>query len=204
MEPRRRNPLRRYPTAVCISVWHFGLTQSKTRALNSPGVTAWQVCDRRVCRVDVALCGRIFPPRPHARPSGLACFCRLFARHAVDVHRDAFLRDAARQFACLGLAPRRRHGGPSGFYFDTVNKDVDGRHKAGHDDRRQASALKLAPMGPSPVMTNEHDPCQPDFGLLRCHLHGTAIAADQCVPVVPLEIRRVDTIVVAWCLIGDL
>jgi hypothetical protein len=37
MEPRRRNPLRRYPTAVCISVWHFGLTQSKTRALNSPG-----------------------------------------------------------------------------------------------------------------------------------------------------------------------
>ena len=37
MEPRRRNPLRRYPTAVCISVLHFGLTQSKTRALNSPG-----------------------------------------------------------------------------------------------------------------------------------------------------------------------
>ncbi len=36
MEPRRRNPLRRYPTAVCISVWHFGLTQSKTGALNSP------------------------------------------------------------------------------------------------------------------------------------------------------------------------
>ena len=39
MEARRRNPLRRYPTAVCISVWHFGLTQSKTRALNSPVVT---------------------------------------------------------------------------------------------------------------------------------------------------------------------
>ena len=38
MEPRRRNPLRRYPTAVCISVWHFGLTQSKTRALNSPAL----------------------------------------------------------------------------------------------------------------------------------------------------------------------
>ena len=37
MEPRRRNPLRRYPTAVCISVLHSGLTQSKTRALNSPG-----------------------------------------------------------------------------------------------------------------------------------------------------------------------
>ena len=37
MEPRRRNPLRRYPTAVCISVLHFGLTQSKTRALNGPG-----------------------------------------------------------------------------------------------------------------------------------------------------------------------
>ena len=36
MEPRRRNPLRRYPTAVCISVLHSGLTQSKTRALNSP------------------------------------------------------------------------------------------------------------------------------------------------------------------------
>jgi len=38
MEPRRRNPLRRYPTEVCISVLHFGLTQSKTRALNSPGI----------------------------------------------------------------------------------------------------------------------------------------------------------------------
>jgi hypothetical protein len=37
MEPRRRNPLRRYPAAVCISLLHFGLTQSKTRALNSPG-----------------------------------------------------------------------------------------------------------------------------------------------------------------------
>ena len=36
MESRRRNPLRRYPTAVCISVLHFGLTQPKTRALNSP------------------------------------------------------------------------------------------------------------------------------------------------------------------------
>ncbi len=36
MEPRRRNPLRRYPTAVPMSVWHFGLTQSKTRALNGP------------------------------------------------------------------------------------------------------------------------------------------------------------------------
>jgi hypothetical protein len=40
MEPRRRNPLRRYPTAVCISVLHFGLTQSKTRALNSPEMPA--------------------------------------------------------------------------------------------------------------------------------------------------------------------
>jgi hypothetical protein len=39
MKPRRRNPLRRYPTAVCISVWHFGLTRSKTRALNSPDET---------------------------------------------------------------------------------------------------------------------------------------------------------------------
>jgi len=36
MEARRRNPLRRYPKVVCISVWHFGLTHSKTRALNSP------------------------------------------------------------------------------------------------------------------------------------------------------------------------
>jgi len=35
MEPRRRNPLRRSPTAVCISVLHFGLTQP-TRALNGP------------------------------------------------------------------------------------------------------------------------------------------------------------------------
>ena len=47
MEPRRRNPLRRYPTAVCISVWHFGLTQSKTRAAGSPrpsqgGGVRWQ------------------------------------------------------------------------------------------------------------------------------------------------------------------
>ena len=40
MEPRCRNPLRRYPTAVCISVWHFGLTQPKTRALNSPVSTS--------------------------------------------------------------------------------------------------------------------------------------------------------------------
>jgi hypothetical protein len=39
MEPRRRNPLRRYPAAVCISLLHFGLTQSKTRALNSPAPT---------------------------------------------------------------------------------------------------------------------------------------------------------------------
>ena len=45
MEPRRRNPLRRYPTAVCISVLHFGLTQPKTRALNSPGERA----SRRLC-----------------------------------------------------------------------------------------------------------------------------------------------------------
>jgi hypothetical protein len=35
--------LRRYPMAVCVSVWHFGLTQSKNRALNSPGYPA----DRR-------------------------------------------------------------------------------------------------------------------------------------------------------------
>src|SRR5689334_11626947 len=29
--------LRRYPMAVCVSVWHFELTRSKNRALNSPG-----------------------------------------------------------------------------------------------------------------------------------------------------------------------
>jgi hypothetical protein len=29
--------LRRYPMAVCVSVWHFGIAQSKNRALNSPG-----------------------------------------------------------------------------------------------------------------------------------------------------------------------
>ena len=40
MDPRRRNPLRRYPTAVCISVLHFELTRSKMRALNSPGTSA--------------------------------------------------------------------------------------------------------------------------------------------------------------------
>ena len=40
LDPRRRNPLCRHPTAVCISVWHFGFTPSKLpkkRALNSPG-----------------------------------------------------------------------------------------------------------------------------------------------------------------------
>ena len=42
------------------------------------------------------------------------------------------------------------------------------------------------------------------FPLLRGHLHGTAIAADQGVPVVPFQIRCVDTIVVAGRLIGDL
>ena len=46
MESRRRNPLRRYPTAVCISVLHFGLTQPKTRALNSP---AWPPNSERQC-----------------------------------------------------------------------------------------------------------------------------------------------------------
>ena len=53
MEPRRRNPLRRYPTAVCISVWHFGLTQSKTRALNSP--------DQGPCSYDMKTCSRVRP-----------------------------------------------------------------------------------------------------------------------------------------------
>jgi hypothetical protein len=43
MESRRRNPLCRYPTAVCISVLHFGLTQPKTRALNSPGFTSYWI-----------------------------------------------------------------------------------------------------------------------------------------------------------------
>ena len=43
MEPRRRNPLRRYPKVVCISVWHFGLTHSKTRALNSPATLSSRV-----------------------------------------------------------------------------------------------------------------------------------------------------------------
>ena len=49
MEPRRRNPLRRYPTAVCISVLHSELTQSKTRALNSPGChpRAGQFCTQK-------------------------------------------------------------------------------------------------------------------------------------------------------------
>ena len=39
MEPRRRNPLRRYPTAVCISVLHFGLT-SPRRELSCLSVIA--------------------------------------------------------------------------------------------------------------------------------------------------------------------
>ena len=43
------------------------------------GITAWQICDRRVCGVDVSLRHRIFPPRPHARLSGLACLRRFFA-----------------------------------------------------------------------------------------------------------------------------
>src|ERR1700735_421535 len=53
MEPRRRNPLRRYPTAVCISVLHFGLTQSKTRALNSPGAGSATRC---LSGIAVAFC----------------------------------------------------------------------------------------------------------------------------------------------------
>ncbi len=31
--------LRRYATALCISLWHFGLTLFQTRALNSPWVS---------------------------------------------------------------------------------------------------------------------------------------------------------------------
>ena len=41
MEPRRRNPLRRYPMAVCIGVWHFGLTQPtrpKDKSVEQPWV----------------------------------------------------------------------------------------------------------------------------------------------------------------------
>jgi hypothetical protein len=52
MEPRRRNPLRRYPAAVCISLLHFGLTQSKTRALNSrAGTPSCVNCDSDFCAV---------------------------------------------------------------------------------------------------------------------------------------------------------
>ena len=36
MEPRRRNPLRRHPTAVCFGVWHFRLTRP-SQPLLSPG-----------------------------------------------------------------------------------------------------------------------------------------------------------------------
>src|SRR5690349_18611533 len=36
--------LRRYPMAVCVSVWHFGLTRSKNRALNSPGLATDELC----------------------------------------------------------------------------------------------------------------------------------------------------------------
>jgi hypothetical protein len=68
MEPRRRNPLRRYPTAVCISVWHFGLTQSKTRALNSP---AFRVRKRRWVAV-----GEWTRPVCGPRASGSICIGR--------------------------------------------------------------------------------------------------------------------------------
>ena len=60
MEPRRRNPLRRYPTAVCISVLHSGLTQSKTRALNSPGVgiaSKYELIESRAVRTILRLTG---------------------------------------------------------------------------------------------------------------------------------------------------
>jgi hypothetical protein len=40
MELHRRNPLRRHRAALCISLWHFGLTQFKTRALNSLGLVS--------------------------------------------------------------------------------------------------------------------------------------------------------------------
>ena len=53
MEPRRRNPLRRYPTAVCISVLHFGLTQSKTRALNSPAPLGKSWLDRHIADAEM-------------------------------------------------------------------------------------------------------------------------------------------------------
>jgi hypothetical protein len=60
-------------------------------------LTAWQIRDRRLCRVDVALRDRVFLLRPDARPAGFACLRRLSARHAGHVHRDASLRNAAKQ-----------------------------------------------------------------------------------------------------------
>ena len=39
MEPRRRNPLRRYPTAVCISVLHFGLAGAQDKSVEWPCIS---------------------------------------------------------------------------------------------------------------------------------------------------------------------
>src|SRR5690349_14740319 len=47
--------LRRYPMAVCVSVWHFGLTRSKNRALNSPGVPP--VAGWFVSKIELPLAG---------------------------------------------------------------------------------------------------------------------------------------------------
>ena len=40
MEPRRRNPLRRYPTAVCISVLHFEHHPVQDESVEQP----WGIC----------------------------------------------------------------------------------------------------------------------------------------------------------------
>ena len=44
MDPRRRKPLRRYPTAVCIGVWHVKLTQPtqpKDKSVEQPWPSRW-------------------------------------------------------------------------------------------------------------------------------------------------------------------
>src|SRR5690242_20828474 len=67
--------LRRYPMAVCVSVWHFGLTRSKNRALNSPvsGTRRSRLTSKKLAKVQL----RVWPnmKRPFIRlDSRVYCF----------------------------------------------------------------------------------------------------------------------------------
>lgn len=75
---------------------------------NAAEQVANHICDRHPWRgrrfcVDIALPDRVFPRWRHGRrtKSGFASLRRLSDRHAVDVHRDACLRHAAKQLTRL-------------------------------------------------------------------------------------------------------